>query len=232
MENQRSPLLLAVGLWTTAAVAQPPTFPENLPERILWKSDGAEMVLVPAGEFLSGRDRKVATLPAFYIDRYEVSRGQFARFMQEQGHEFAVPPGEEDLAADSVLFGDAQQYAAWAGKRLPTLAEWEKAARGTDGRKYPWNAFIRHRQALDAIGYPRDPALDALEKVCAAAIGQRGTPREDYFVLGLARHLAQNGREAAAIEGWRWLAGGDNPGYVNQARKQLHERGIDPVQEP
>ena len=85
------------------------------------------------------------TLPPYYIDRYPVTNAKFARFTQVTDY---PPPAhwngarlrneEADLPVVGVNWHDAAAYAQWAGKRLPTEAEWEKAARGVDGRIYPW----------------------------------------------------------------------------------------------
>ena len=99
-----------------------------------------EMVLVPAGSFLAGQEKRAETLPSFYIDRLEVSNASYARFCQDRQHLLPTgfPADRLDDPVVNVTVLDAQQFAAWAGKRLPTAMEWEKAARGTDGRAYPW----------------------------------------------------------------------------------------------
>jgi len=104
------------------------------------ESDTGRMVLVPAGKFLLGATKTPQTLPAFYVDRTEVSNGSYLKFCNATGH--AVPQGfvanRPELPVVNVTIDDARQFAAWAGKRVPTVEEWEKAARGSDGRIYPW----------------------------------------------------------------------------------------------
>jgi len=177
---------------TQVAVGIYPQQPQTPPATLVG-NDGAEMVLVPAGEFSMGSDadeidrllkdwpnvkreffareipRHRVSLDAFYIDKYEVTNARFQQFVQATGHRtqaeregsgyvftrekseqvkganWRAPRGPGSSIASleqhpvvQVSHEDAKAYCAWAGKRLPTEAEWEKAARGTDGRSYPW----------------------------------------------------------------------------------------------
>jgi len=99
-----------------------------------------EMELVPAGEFQCGKDNQTVTLPAFYIDKTEVTNRAYLQFHNAVGQPLPAefPEDKPDLPVVNVTIIDAHAFAQWAGKRLPTAQEWEKAARGTDGRLLPW----------------------------------------------------------------------------------------------
>ena len=114
--------------------------------------DGMELVSVPGRTFLMGSARGAydespphkVRLDPFLIDRFEVSNAQFGRFVDETGYHPQGPwrrgagPGAEALPVRFVTWHDAAAYAAWAGRALPTEAQWELAARGAAGRTYPW----------------------------------------------------------------------------------------------
>ena len=111
----------------------------------------SDMILIPARDFLMGDEKHSVHVDAFYIDKYPVTNAEYAKFVEATGH--PPPPNWEekggtyppDMANHPVVFVnwfDAQDYAAWAGKRLLTETEWEKAARGTDGRVYPWGDWF------------------------------------------------------------------------------------------
>jgi eukaryotic-like serine/threonine-protein kinase len=147
-----------VSLAQDAPAATPPTAPaaqENAADEAAEAPEG--MVLVPQGPFLMGSNnsgglnagdagpQQTVLLPAFYIDKTEVTNAEYKKYCDATG--YPVPPywkngtypdGQEQVPVTWVNWWEAQAYAAWKGKRLPTEAEWEKAARGTDGRPFPW----------------------------------------------------------------------------------------------
>jgi len=112
--------------------------PKKLPETITSKS--GEMVLVPAGHFLFGKQKSDAQTGAYYIDKTEVTNQAYAAFCKATGHALPLdfPADKPDLPVVNVTIDDAEAFAKWAGERLPSAREWEKAARGTDGRAFPW----------------------------------------------------------------------------------------------
>ncbi len=111
------------------------------------------MVFIPGGTFRMGRDdgdeyerpAHEVTVAPFFLDRTEVTNAQYYQFIRATGHpapphwtEGTYPLGQEEWPVTQVSWSDADAYCRWAGKRLPTEEEWEFAARGTDGRLYPW----------------------------------------------------------------------------------------------
>ena len=110
------------------------------------------MVVIPAGEFWMGaedglqdaRPLHQVYLGSYWIDQYEVTNALYRRCVEGGG---CTPPKDRQAFDDpqrmqhpvtNITWGQARSYCQWQGKRLPTEAEWEKAARGTDGRRYPW----------------------------------------------------------------------------------------------
>src|SRR6266568_3543646 len=136
--------VIALGLYLFAPA------PRYDPEVVA--SDGAPMVLVPGGRFSMGSDEgeedekpvHVVYVDAFYIDKYEVTIARYAKFLSASRRARPFKWNEADLRRDGerrvigVSWEDARDYCESLEKRLSSEAEWEKAARGTDGRKYPW----------------------------------------------------------------------------------------------
>ena len=141
-------------------------------KNIIWEKDGKEMVLIPAGSFEMGDHFLVegyanetpvhtVTLDAFYMDTHEVTVGQFREFVNQTGYSYdrwndvatKYSPGD-NYPMVYVNWNDATAYAEWAGKRLPTEAEWEYAARGgLAGKRYSWGDDESHKVSKLARDY-------------------------------------------------------------------------------
>jgi sulfatase modifying factor 1 len=160
MNALRSMMLAGMVLVVVPAV----TVAEGLEKEVKGK-DGAPMVLIPEGSFPmgvphgdrdGGRDeypRHDVFVNNFYIDKFELTNSRYLEFVKATNHRIPQNPKNatrnlwegdtitESLADRPVInvdWADAQAYCQWAGKRLPTEAEWEKAAKGTADRRFPW----------------------------------------------------------------------------------------------
>ena len=252
-----------------------PSNAQVLPQAITGQ-DGAQMVLVPAGEFTMGStkeeiERDISECPfikggltaaqdfiseelvkvcrettfsrlgpthrvrldSFYIDEYEVTTKLYARFLDDTQRR---PPGlwidpaelkeavrRANAGLDSnvkrtardlypkkpvidVTWNDAAAYCRWAGKRLPTEAEWEKAARGTDSRQYPWgnmaptSELAQYGQKIEAFG--------SSSYLNVSLVGSYEAGRSPYGVYDLAGNVAE------------WVADWYDPGYYMTSPRQ------------
>jgi formylglycine-generating enzyme required for sulfatase activity len=194
--------------------------------------DFTEMVRIPAGKFRMGTPRPEAErlakqygfdvswlsgeypareieLPAYYIDRYPVTNRQFAAFCRATGYaprphwNGAEPPA--NLLDHPVTFvhqPDAEAYARWAGKRLPTEAEWEKAARGEKGLLYPWGDTFNP----DACQWNREDSGDGPG---TAPVNAHPAGASPYGVMDMAGNVAEwcadrPGPPTAFLKGGCW----------------------------
>ena len=150
------------------------------------------MVLVPAGRFVMGSDdpdvepdergARTVWLPAYYIDTHEVTNAEYRVFAPAHSY----PVGAGHLPVTGVLKADAEAYAHFVGKRLPTGAEWEKAARGADGRRFPWgDGFEQGRANV------REPGTAASGK---AAVGSHPDSASVYGCHDMAGNV------------WEWVS--------------------------
>jgi serine/threonine-protein kinase len=155
-----------VAWWTTRSKA-PSNPPATQPPPILG------MVYIPAGSFLSGQNNTPTSLPAFYIDETEVSNAEFAEYCRAT--ECPAPEGAPDLPVVRVTVVQARGFAKWKEKRLPSALEWERAARGTQGWKYPW-------------GDAEDPSLANISGTSLKAV-------KSYAAYGGAYQMAGNAWE-------------------------------------
>ncbi|VAW30892.1 hypothetical protein MNBD_CHLOROFLEXI01-1994 [hydrothermal vent metagenome] len=122
---------------------QPTT--QTKPKSFIHEKSGLEMLHIPAGPFLFGEKKQPAFLPDFWMAKTPVTNTHYAKFVQDTGHkppsywkDGQCPKALTDHSVVEVSWHDATAYAQWAGLQLPTEQEWEKAARGDDGREYPW----------------------------------------------------------------------------------------------
>jgi serine/threonine-protein kinase len=133
-------LLGGGAIWYLMQSRKKPAAPTDMPAMLTAR--GGDMVLVAAGEFLFGSARTAVKTPAFYIDRTEVPVKAYQEFAAAAGR--TLPAGNAAdkpmLPVVNVSFNDASDFCKWAGKRLPGEFEWEKAARGGDGRSFPWGS--------------------------------------------------------------------------------------------
>ena len=164
------------------------------------EKDGMEMVYVPAGTFLMGSDSSDADsdegpehevyLDAFWIDKYEVTNIQYKLCVQAGTCREPILLGSysresyynnteyNGYPVVYVSWNDAQVYCQWVGRELPTEAQWEKAARGTDGRIYPWGNYAPNNNFLNYNGFFGDTTVVGSFSPGASSVWGDGYGRE------------------------------------------------------
>src|SRR5690606_33875135 len=159
--------------------------------------DGKLMTLVPAGVYFAGESAEPVYLPAFYIDAFPTTNADYARFVAatdykppQHWEDGKVPEGLENHPVVFVTWHDANAYAQWSAKALPTAQQWEKAARGTRGEIYPW-------------GNQRTPA-----KVNCREGGKRSTTPVDCYASGVSPY----GVYDMCGNTWDWCSTETEPG--------------------
>jgi sulfatase modifying factor 1 len=185
----------------------------ELPSVKINPKDGAEMILIPAGEFVMGtsdeelsRLQKTNTgsnrdlyknespqhkvdLDGYYIYKTEVTVSQYKKFCEETRRKMPEEPlwkWQDNHPIVNVSWIDAKAYADWAGGVLPTEAQWEKAARGTDGRVYPWGNDWDDKKCSNSAG--------AVKPGKTTAVGSFTDGKSVYGVLDMSGNT------------WEWCA--------------------------
>ena len=211
------------------------------PQSILWEGDGKEMLYVPAAGFQMGTDddrpnenpAHEVYVEGFYIDRYPVTQSEYKRFVDATGHQvpcydvewaepqgynwdrgsLTPPDGKVNHPVVLVTWEDALAYAAWAAKRLLTEAEWERAARGDDARRWPWgNSFQLGNCNTRDNGATGTTAVDYYSPRGDSPFGVADMVGNVWeWTSSLFRpypYDANDGRESLTAMGWRVLRGG------------------------
>jgi len=182
-----------------AVVWSTPEPPANPQAGDMWLNpkDGMEMAFVPAGDFLWGEEKDRKALPGFYISRYEITNAQYKKFVDATGQKApahwergVIPSGKERFPIFGVTYDEAAAYCAWSGTRLPSEEEWEKAARGIDGREYPWgNKWDSRKLNWDAGG--RTTVIAAEWENRLEPVGSHPEGASPYGVMDMAGSAAE-----------------------------------------
>lgn len=211
---------------SVSAASSPPSTATAKPEprqltqgREIMGKDGASMVLIPAGEFWMGSPDGVGSshehprhrvyLDAFYMDNFEVTVARYARFLGSVNR--SAPsnwkqvniPERGNMPVVGVDWHDADAYCYSFGKRLPTEAEWEKAARGTDERTYPWG---NEAPTIRISNFGHRPSDTNVYDKILAPVDSYETGKSPYGLY----HMAGNVREWVA-DWYDWAYYGNGP---------------------
>jgi formylglycine-generating enzyme required for sulfatase activity len=242
-----APTTTPVPATSTATIISTPTL--GIGSTLTSDKDGMTLVFVPAGEFTMGSDTGYKTrvsqdrlsgderpehqvvLDAFWIDQTEVTNAMYAKCWQDGA--CSQPGLTKSYTRDSyfgnsefynypviyVSWDDAKAYCAWADRRLPTEAEWEKAARGTDGRTYPWGNDVPNNNLLNyyrnvgdttEVGKYQDGASPYGALDMAGNVGEWVNDWYDVYPGGDANISSDFGQTYRVVRGGAWYFDDDH----------------------
>jgi formylglycine-generating enzyme required for sulfatase activity len=221
--------------------------------------DGGKMVFIPGGHFSMGSPpaegdsdeipQRVVYISPFYIDLYEITHDQFSRFVK--GTKFpkpVIPYFEDDLSLINrpelpvvgVSWEHANEYCKWIGKRLPTEAEWEKAARGDRALKWPWGNhfsedFVNSESEVDGYRYSAPPGKFEKGRSPFGVYDMAGNVAEwvadwydpDYYQEGIFRH--PKGPDQGKHRGYRGGSWNDSSANLRTPKRFAaapHQSGV------
>ena len=211
-----------------------------LEERGRFSSIPEDMVMIPSGAFLCGEEKETVELESFLVDQHPVTNAAYAKFLEETG--YRAPKFWEDERYNGqqqpvvgVSLNDAKKYARWIGRDILTEAQREKAARGIDGRMYPWGEDLRGKgehfdlnPSIDACApvdnFPEESSVYGCQEMAGfvwewtKSLFEKGTKlrvlkcgswADDERFIACAARLHANEREKADNVGFRCCINGD-----------------------
>jgi formylglycine-generating enzyme required for sulfatase activity len=185
-----------------------------------WAARGTKSPPLSRSWFAPEMPQREISLDAFYIDKCEVTNTMYKRFCEATGyippshwHDGNIPQSTEYHPATNVSWHDALHYAQWVDRRLPTESEWEKAARGTDARLYPWGNQISHYRLHYILPYTPDDLnnaelmleLSKRQSHLVANVDDYPTGASPYGVLDMLGNV------------WEWTQDWYDKAYYNTA---------------
>ncbi len=223
-----TPRLISNVEWTTRASAPPQDMVEIPAGRFTYTTTRSFLSPNETVPYPGDSTTRVLDVPRFYMDRYPVTNEMFAKFLKSSGYKpkdgtnflkdwnkGKPPTGKEKHPVVYVGLDDAKAFAKWAGKRLPTETEWQYAAQGSDGRKYPWGPALDSTKCNKGIGtttpvdaYPSGKSpfgvMDLIGNVWQLTndVYDNGT-----FYFGMIR----GGSYFNPTSGWWYIPGGPQP---------------------